>query len=95
MALHADGGLVASGRDIVHVSLADHSMKVLLDAKAADNATGFNDLMTDAEGRVYVGSLAFSVFKNEDMKPGNLYVIDLDGQQGRRQYNTTFHGEDS
>ena len=80
MALHADGGLVAGGRDIVHVSLADHSMKVLLDRKAADNAVGFNDLTTDAKGRIYVGSIAFAIFKGEEMKPGNLYVIDLDGK---------------
>ena len=80
MALHADGGLVAGGRDIVHVSLADHSMKVLLDAKAAGNAVGFNDLTTDAEGRVYVGSIAFAIFKGEEAKPGNLYVIDTDGR---------------
>jgi xylono-1,5-lactonase len=44
MALHADGGVVAGGRDVVHVSLVDHSMKVLLALKAADNAAGFNDL---------------------------------------------------
>ncbi len=79
MALHADAGLVAGGREIVHVSLADHATRVLLDTKTADGATGFNDLTTDAKGRVYVGSLAFSVFKGEPMKPGNLYVIDLDG----------------
>jgi gluconolactonase len=80
MALHADGGLVAGGRDIVHVSLADHSMKVLLDRKAADDAVGFNDLTTDGIGRIYVGSIAFAIFKGEEMKPGNLYVIDLDGK---------------
>ena len=80
MALHADGGLIAGGRDIVHVSLADHSMKVLLDQKAAGNAVGFNDLTTDAEGRVYVGSIAFAIFKGEEAKPGNLYVIDTDGR---------------
>jgi D-xylonolactonase len=80
MALHADGGLIAGGRDIVHVSLADHSMKVLLDQKAAGNAVGFNDLTTDAEGRVYVGSIAFAIFKGEEAKPGNLYVIDTDGK---------------
>ena len=80
MALHADGGLVAGGRDIVHVSLADHSMKVLLAQTAAGDAVGFNDLTTDASGRVYVGSIAFAVFKAEEMKPGNLYVIDVDGK---------------
>jgi D-xylonolactonase len=80
MALHADGGLIAGGRDIVHVSLADHSMRVLLDQKAAGDAVGFNDLTTDAEGRLYVGSIAFAIFKGEEAKPGNLYVIDRDGR---------------
>ena len=80
MALHADGGLIAGGRDIVHVSLADHSMRVLLAQTAADGAVGFNDLTTDARGRVYAGSIAFAVFKAEEMKPGNLYVIDDAGK---------------
>jgi D-xylonolactonase len=80
MALHADGGLIAGGRDIVHVSLADHNMRVLLDQKAAGDAVGFNDLTTDAEGRLYVGSIAFAIFKGEEAKPGNLYVIDRDGR---------------
>jgi xylono-1,5-lactonase len=76
LALHVDGGLIASGRDIVHVSLADHNVRVLLAQTAADGAVGFNDLTTDARGRVYAGSIAFAVFKAEEMKPGNLYVID-------------------
>jgi D-xylonolactonase len=80
MALHADGGLIAGGRDIVHVSLADHSMRVLLAQTAASGAVGFNDLTTDSHGRVYTGSIAFAVFKTEEMKPGNLYVIDGAGQ---------------
>jgi D-xylonolactonase len=83
MALHAEGGLVAGGRDIVHVSLADHSMQVLFDQKGADGAVGFNDLTTDAKGRIYVGSIAFAIFRGEEPKPGNLYVIDLDGRVRR------------
>src|SRR5262245_60166489 len=83
LALHAAGGLVAGGRDIVHVSLADHSMKVLLAHSAADGAVGFNDLATDASGRVYVGSICFAIFKAEEMKSGNLYVIDVDGKARR------------
>src|SRR5689334_22052688 len=51
MALHADGGLVVSGREIVHVSLAEPTMTVLLDQQAAGNAVGFNDLTTDTLGR--------------------------------------------
>ena len=80
MALHADGGVVAGGRDIVHISLADHGMKVLFDQKSADNGLGFNDLTTDAKGRIYVGSIAYAIFRGEEPKPGNLYVIDLDGK---------------
>jgi sugar lactone lactonase YvrE len=80
LALHQDGGLVAGGRDIVHVNLADYSMRVLLAQTATHGAVGFNDLTTDAHGRVYVGSIAFAVFKAQDMKPGNLYVIDGAGK---------------
>jgi len=80
LALHQDGGLVAGGRDIVHVNLADHSMRVLLAQTAAHGAVGFNDLTTDAHGRVYAGSIGFAVFKTEEMKPGNLYVIDGAGK---------------
>lgn len=79
MALHAEGGLVVGGRDIAIVGLPDLATRVLLDAKTAADATGFNDLTTDAAGRIYVGSLAFKVFSGEATKPGHLYRIDLDG----------------
>lgn len=79
MALHADGGLVAGGRDIVFIGLPSLETHVLLDQPTADNATGFNDLTTDSAGRIYVGSLAFKVFGGDPPKPGNLYRIDLDG----------------
>lgn len=78
MALHADGGLVVGGRDIAHVS-ADGTTRTLLSLDAIPGATGFNDLTTDREGRIYVGSLAFRVFGGETPKPGHLHVIDLDG----------------
>ena len=79
MALHADGGLVAGGRDIVFVGLPDLRTHVLLDSQTADNSFGFNDLTTDSAGRIYVGSLGFKVFGGDPPKPGNLYRIDLDG----------------
>ncbi|MGI9408726.1 MAG: SMP-30/gluconolactonase/LRE family protein [Hyphomicrobiaceae bacterium] len=79
MALHAADGLLVGGRDISFVSLGGGEGRVLLDRETADNATGFNDLTTDAAGRVYVGSLAYKVFGGEEPRPGNLYVIDLDG----------------
>jgi gluconolactonase len=78
MALHAKGGLVLGGRDIVHV-MPDGSTRSLLSLDAIPGATGFNDLTTDEAGRIYVGSLAFRVFGGEAPKPGHLHVIDLDG----------------
>ncbi len=79
MALHASGGLVVGGRDIAWMSLKDSSSKSLLAQSAIPGAVGFNDLTTDAAGRVYVGSLAYKVFGGEPIKPGHLHVIDLDG----------------
>src|SRR3954465_4960473 len=70
MALHATGGIVVGGRDIACVSLTDGTTKPLLSLDAIPGATGFNDLTTDAAGRVYVGSLAFRVFGGETPKPG-------------------------
>ncbi|HYM32626.1 MAG TPA: SMP-30/gluconolactonase/LRE family protein [Candidatus Cybelea sp.] len=78
MALHAAGGLVVGGRDIAFIDLGNGRTKVLLTSDVTPGAIGFNDLTTDAQGRIYVGSLAFRVFQ-EDPKPGHLHVIDLDG----------------
>jgi D-xylonolactonase len=79
MALHERGGLVIGGRDIRYESLADAPAAPLLEHTAVPDAIGFNDLTTDARGRVYVGSLAFRVFAGDAPKPGYLHVIDLDG----------------
>ncbi len=80
MALHASGGLIVGGRDIAWVSLKDGSSRTLLPLDAIPGATGFNDLTTDAAGRIYVGSLAYRVFGGEPPKPGHLHVIDVDGK---------------
>jgi gluconolactonase len=77
MALHANGGLVFSGRDISYAPLTEAAGKVLLTSDAA-GGIGFNDLTTDAAGRVYVGSLAFRVFSGDEPKPGRLHRIELD-----------------
>src|SRR5580658_9868471 len=77
MALHAEGGLIVGGRNIAWVG-ADGETRVLLAPDAIPGAIGFNDLTTDAAGRIYVGSLAYRVFADPP-KPGFLHVIDLDG----------------
>jgi len=79
LARHADGGLVFGGRDISWSPLDGGEGKVLLSAADVPGSIGFNDLTTDAKGRVYVGSLAFRVFGGDEPKPGKLHVIDLDG----------------
>jgi gluconolactonase len=77
MALHADGGLIVGGRNIAWVG-PDGETRVLLEPSAIPDAIGFNDLTTDAAGRIYVGSLTWRVFADQP-KPGFLHVIDLDG----------------
>jgi gluconolactonase len=77
MALHAEGGLIVGGRNIAWVA-DDGETRILLDPQAIPGAIGFNDLTTDAAGRVYVGSLAYRVFADPP-KPGFLHAIDLDG----------------
>ncbi len=78
IALHEKGGLVFGGRDISWSPLGDGEGKILLSAAEA-GGIGFNDLTTDAQGRIWVGSLAFRVFSGDEPKAGSLHVIDLDG----------------
>ena len=76
IALHAEGGLVISGRDICHVK--DGVTRELF---ARDDVPGFNDLFTDAEGRVYTGSIRSNPFAIEGPRtPGEAYRIDGPGQ---------------
>jgi gluconolactonase len=92
IARHAEGGLVFGGRDISWSPLDGAEGRVLLAAGNAasgspaesgapivSGAIGFNDLTTDSAGRIWVGSLAFRVFSDDEPKPGSLHVIDLDG----------------
>jgi len=79
MALQADGGLVMGGRDIVASDIDGTNMGVLLAGADTAAGIGFNDLTTDAAGRIYVGDLGFRVFGGGEPKPGFLHVIDLDG----------------
>ena len=71
LVLHADGGVVVSGKDVSHVR--DGATRVLL---TVEGAVGFNDLTTDARGRIYVGSLRSSAMEAEGRTPGELWRID-------------------
>jgi gluconolactonase len=75
MARHADGGLVMSGRDIVHVR-AGESRTVYA---PPEGVAGLNDLTVDPEGRVVVGQLRFRPFAGEAPVPGEAVVVAADG----------------
>jgi sugar lactone lactonase YvrE len=76
IALHADGGVVISGKNICHVK--DGATRVLF---TRDDAPGFNDLFTDARGRVYTGTMKSDPFKLEGERvAGECWRIDAEGK---------------
>ena len=86
IALHADGGLIVSGRNVAYKGPASADTVVLLDRDAEPGIIGFNDLTPEAAGRIYVGSLCSSPFDPEQRKhpkTGWLHVIDVDGSSRR------------
>ena len=79
MALHEQGGLVVGGRNIAYKPFAGGDTVLLLDRDPAIGNVGYNDLATDAAGRIYAGSLGSPVFEPGEQRPGALHLIDLDG----------------
>jgi gluconolactonase len=75
IALHADGGVVVSGKNICHVK--DGVTRILFQR---DDIPGFNDIFTDSAGRVYAGSLRSDPFKEGARTPGELWRIDRAGK---------------
>jgi gluconolactonase len=86
IALHADGGIVCSGRDLVHVRDGETTTVF-----ARDGILGWNDLCTDSQGRVYAGSLRFPVFdRDAEPVPGECWRVDVRGE-GRELYGDVVH----
>ncbi len=81
MALHEASGLVVSGRNVSFKPFGGGATRLVLDRDPAAGNVGYNDLTTDAAGRLYVGSLGSSpVFDDgRPPAPGDLYLVDLDG----------------
>ena len=79
IAVHAHNGLVVGGRNIAFKGFGGGDTVVLLDRNPENGNVGFNDLTTDTQGRIYVGSLGSPVFEEGEQLPGSLHVIDLDG----------------
>lgn len=76
IALHAEGGIVISGRNICHVR--DGETRVLF---VVEDVPGFNDLFVDAEGRVLTGSMRSNPFDVEAPRTtGECYRIEAEGK---------------
>jgi len=76
IAAHADGGIVCSGRDLVHVR--DGVTRTLF---SIDGLPGWNDLCTDSRGRVYAGAVRFRVFDpGVTVVPGECWRVDAAGR---------------
>jgi gluconolactonase len=81
IAVHADGGIVVSGRNVCHVR--NGSSRIVFDP---DDVPSFNDLFVDSEGRILVGSQRFDPFDREaEAPPGELYRVEAEGR-GTRLY---------
>jgi xylono-1,5-lactonase len=81
MAIHVDGGLVVSGRNISYKPFDGGDTALILDRNEDAGNVGYNDITTDAAGRIYAGSLGSSPVFDDGREPqsGDLYMIDLDG----------------
>lgn len=81
MALHESGdGMVVSGRNIAYKPFDGGPTVELLAQDRSGGPVGFNDITTDAAGRVYAGELGASPFAADaGQVAGRLWLIDLDG----------------
>lgn len=71
MAVHADGGLVITGRDVVHIR--DGESRTLY---SNPEVPGLNDLTVDPGGHVIVGCLRFRPFAGEAPVAGEFILLD-------------------
>ncbi|MGI9325565.1 MAG: SMP-30/gluconolactonase/LRE family protein [Pseudomonadales bacterium] len=81
MSLHESEGLIVSGRNIGFKPFGGGPTLTLLERDESAGLVGFNDITTDAKGRIYAGSLGSSPVFDDGRAPqaGDLYLIDLDG----------------
>lgn len=76
IAVHADGGIVCTGRDVIRVDAGGETTTLL----SVDGAA-WNDMAVDGDGRVWAGSVRFQVFDPEaEVVPGEVWRIDAAGE---------------
>jgi len=80
MALNAGGGIVCSGRSLICWSEETRQSRDLFTEWEGRKLRGLNDLTTDANGSVYVGSLEFDALSTDKPTPGNLFRVDPPGR---------------
>lgn len=86
IAAHAEGGVVCSGRDLVHVR--DGQTRAVF---SIDGLPGWNDLCTDARGRVYAGTVRFAVFDPKaEVVPGECWRVD-EANRATELYGDVLH----
>jgi sugar lactone lactonase YvrE len=76
LALHADGGVVVSGRTLIHVRGGETR-----ELFVPEGTLGLNDFTTDAEGRLLVGTLRMDWREPEAGMPGEIWRIGKQGKQ--------------
>jgi gluconolactonase len=83
--LHAEGGIVISGRDICHVQ--DGQSRILF--RLEPPPLFWNDMFADDQGRVLVSAIRGDVRLPGDVEPGELWRVDAGGQ-GTQLYDIPF-----
>lgn len=85
MAVHEAGGLIVSGRNLSFKPFDGGPTRTVLDRDPKAGIVGYNDLTTDAAGRIYAGSLGSSPVFADGLEPaaGDLWRVDLDGSASR------------
>jgi len=80
MVSNSDGGFVVSGRNLA-VKWFDQGTTIIADRDEEAGRFLYNDLTTDPEGRIYVGTFATNEPFEVDAqgRTGALHMIDLDG----------------
>lgn len=80
MIFNQSGGLVATGRGLIHFDDKTGKSRDLFVEWEGKPLQGLNDLTTDDRGGVYVGSLNFDPLSNNKMMPGSLFRVDPPGR---------------
>lgn len=74
-------GLIVSGRNISYKPFDGGHTITVLDRDEENGLVGFNDIATDAHGRIYAGGLGASPLFGDGRaaQPGDLFLIEPDG----------------